>query len=274
MHNTLAQLVLLCSVKLFALGWLAFAGCSNKGARGPGAVTASASLVAVEFGSLVDVYGLRRTASGAFTALLYERDVLIGADILDERDGGTRNRRDNEIRYDFLSANPDNLQPRLLITREIGTQEFDSAFAALDDRVRRVTPGLFGQNTTQQPFSVVPRNGALRLSFSRDLGIDNSLFYTLENEQIIGVKNAEAVQLLRIVGDPNDGDHRGDFEVLPTRLVAKGAHLIVDPVLLGTEGVRLQARNQPGGLPESADQIGANIRLAIAKCKCCWLFSL
>jgi hypothetical protein len=78
------------------------------------------------------------------------RDVLIGADIVDERDGVTRNRRDHEILYDLLPANPDNLQPRLLITRELSSPEFASAFAALDDCVRRLTPGRFGQNTAQR----------------------------------------------------------------------------------------------------------------------------
>src|SRR5690606_33581916 len=147
---------------------LALSGCPSKGPNDPAprAGDGSSAHVAVEFGSLVDVYGLRKTESGAFTAALYERDVLIGSDIVDERDGVNRNRRDNEILYDFLSANPDNLQPRLLITREIGSPEFERAFDALDDRVRRVAPGRFGQNTTQAPFSVVPRNAALRLTFS------------------------------------------------------------------------------------------------------------
>jgi len=220
--------------------------------------------LSVESGALVDVYGLRRTASGAFTASLYRRDVLIGSDIVDERDGDNRNKKDNEILYDFLSANPDNLQPRLLITREVESPEFGAAFDALDDRVRRLTPGRFGQNTATTPFSVVPRNGALRLSFSRDLGIDDSFFYALDGGQIVGVKNPEAVQLLRIVRDPNDTDPTGDFEVIPSRLIVQGSQIIIDPVLLGSEGVRLQSTNQAGGLPESPDQVGANIRLAIA----------
>lgn len=262
----------------FALSWracgalvaaaitsLTFSGCAKSGGSASGVGAGSASLLTVESGALVDVYGLRRTGSGAFTATLYERDVLIGSDIVDERDGANRNKKDSEILYDFLSANPDNLQPRLLITRDIESAEFRAGFDALDDRVRRVTPGRFGQNTGTTPFSVVPRNGALRLTFSRDLGIDNSFFYTLDEfNQIAGVKNSEAVQLLRIVRDPNDEDPTGDFEVVPSRLVAKGNQIIVDPVLLGTEGVRLQSQNQAGGLPASPDQIGANIRLAVA----------
>lgn len=252
------------AVLVAAIASLTFAACSNKSGSVAGVGAGSASLLTLETGALVDVYGLRRTASGAFTSALFERDVLIGADIVDERDGATRTKRDNEILYDFLSANPDNLHPRLLITREIGSAEFHAAFDALDDRVRRVTPGRFGQNTGTAPFSVVARNGALRLTFSRDLGIDDSFFYTMENGDIVGVKNPEAVQLLRIVRDPNDSDPTGDFEVIPSRLVAKGSQIIVDPVLLGTEGVRLQYTNQAGGLPESPDQIGANVRLAIA----------
>lgn len=248
-----------------AITSLTLLGCSNSGGgTAAGAGSGNASLVSVESGSLVDVYGLRRTTSGSFTASLYQRDVLIGSDIVDERDGASRNKKDNEILYDFLSANPDNLQPRLLITREIDSPEFSAAFDALDDRVRRVTPGRFGQNTNVAPFSVVPRNGALRLNFSRNLGIDESFFYTLDNGQIVGVKNPEAVQLLRIVRDPNDADPTGDFEVIPARLVARGSQIIVDPVLLGSEGVRLQTANQAGGLPESPDQVGGNIRLAVA----------
>ncbi len=241
------------------------AGCGGGGGNAPGlGAGGTTAVLAVEYGSLVDVYGFRRTAAGGFGTALVAQDVLIGADIVDERDGANRNKRDNEILYDFLAANPDNLQPRLLITREIGTPEFERAFDALDDRVRRVGPGRFGQDTTQSPFTVVPRNGAIRVTFTRDLGIDTSFFYEMQNGQIVGVKNSEAIQVLRIVGDPNDANTTGDFEVIPARFVPRGAQLIIDPVLLGSEGVRLQVRNQAGGLPEAADQVGANIRLAFA----------
>ena len=241
------------------------AGCGNGGGQAPGAAAGGSNAVlALEYGSLVDVYGLRATASGGFTTVLHQQDVLIGADIVDERDGANRSKRDNEILYDFLAANPDNLQPRLLITREIGSTEFASAFDALDDRVRRVTPGRFGQDTTQTPFTVMPRNGAMRITFARDLGIDDSFFYVKQDGAIVGVKNTEAVQVLRIVGDPNDENPTGDFEVLAARFVPRGSSLVIDPVLLGSEGVRLQVRNQAAGLPESADQVGANIRIALA----------
>ena len=44
---------------------------------------------------------------------------------------GLSGRRDDEILYDFLSANPDTLQPRLLITRQVDSEEFAEAFGAL-----------------------------------------------------------------------------------------------------------------------------------------------
>ena len=250
---------------LALVGLIAMTGCngSGGGASGVGG-GGSPSLLSVEYGALVDVYGFRTAPGGGFTSSLFQRDVLIGADIVDERDGASRNKRDNEILYDFISANPDNLQPRLLITREIGTGEFEKAFDALDDRVRRITPGQFGQDTTQTPFTVVPRNGAIRLNFSADLGVDSSFFYTSDANGITGIKNSEAVQVLRIVGDPNDTNPVGDFEVIPSRVVPRGSQLIIDPVLLGSEGVRLQVRNQAGGLPESSNQFGANIRIAVA----------
>ena len=44
----------------------------------------------------------------------------------------------------------------------------------------------------------------------------------------------------------------------------RGNQLIIDPVLLGSEGLQYQTPNNAGGLPEAPDQVGANIRLALA----------
>ncbi|MGA0869560.1 MAG: hypothetical protein ACO3UM_11575, partial [Planctomycetota bacterium] len=134
---------------------------------------------------------------------------------------------------------------------------------------KEVTAARFGDDVTQRPFSVVPRNVALQLNFSQSLGITDDFFYVVErgaagDEQVVGVRNTEAIQLLEIVGDPNDGDPRGDFRVIPTRFVVRGDKLIVDPVLLGSEGATLQVRNSASGMPESPDQVGANIRIALA----------
>ncbi len=241
------------------------AACSGGGGSSGGtAGSAGAQLLSIEFGRLADVYGLRKEG-GQTTVALHQRDVLIGPDIQDQRSANSE-QRDEEILYDFVNSDPDTLQSRLLITREIGSAEFAAAFDALDDKARRVLPARFGQDTTTQPFSVLPRNAAIRLSFTRPLGITEDFFVVRDplTGAVIGVKNSEAVQLLNIVGDPNDGLHAGDFQVVPCRLVPHGATLILDPVLLGSEGQRYQTRNNASGLPEAPDQVGANIRIAIA----------
>jgi hypothetical protein len=223
----------------------------------------NARLLAVHYGRLADVFGLRR--DGAVTSIeLYRKDVLIGPDVRDERDA-TSNRRDEEITYDFLGADPESLQLRLLITRELGSSGFEEAFADLERHQRQVAPALFGGDTTRTPFSVVPRNAALRLTFSQPLGIDDDFFVTRDAQGFVtGVRNTEAIQLLEIVGDPRDPHPTGDFRAIPARITVRGHQVIVDPVLLGSEGTRYQTRNNAAGLPEAPDQIGANIRLAVA----------
>ncbi|MBK8976499.1 MAG: hypothetical protein IPM29_11330 [Planctomycetes bacterium] len=251
-----------------ALGaaFLALLGaCSGGGgpAAGGNPNLGETQLAAVRYGRLVDVYGLRETTQGRVVDLVQE-DVLIGPDIEDERPPNST-KTDDEILYDFIGTNPDNLQGRLLITRVIGSPAFQSAYADLERGVKLVTAGVFGQDTSLQPFTVVPRNAAFELEFTRDLGVDLSFFLEFDaNGAVAGVKNTEAVQLLQIVGDPNDPNPIGDFVVIPSRVVPRGNRLIIDPVLLGSEGARYQVRNNASGMPGSPDQSGANIRIAVA----------
>ncbi|MBK8096475.1 MAG: hypothetical protein IPK26_05165 [Planctomycetes bacterium] len=239
---------------------LAACGGSGGSTTTPVGTTAHPELLAVEFGRLVDVYGLRQTDQG-LQFDLFQRDVMIGSDIQDERDTG-ENKADSEILYDFLSADPDSLQPRLFIPRAFGSREFQDAFDALDDELRTVTAMAFGQAGPGRPYSVVPRNAAIRLRFSARLGIDDGFFYTRgTGGNITGLRNSEAVQLLQIAGDPTQA---GAFEPLAARVVVRDTAVILDPVLLGTEGLQLQTRNNASGLPEAPDQVGANIRVAIA----------
>lgn len=248
------------AVSVLLAAVLGACGGSGGGASGVGP-RGDADLVAVHYGRLADVYGLRER-DGVVTVELHRRDVLVGLDIRDERKGGDA-LGDDEILYDFLSPDPDTLQLRLLITRRIGSEAFRAAFDALDAHVRRVQPLRFGQKG--RTFTAVPRNAALRLTFSRDLGIDDSFFVEKDSSgAVTAVKNTEAVQLLQIVGDPTDGKPDGDFRVIPTRVHVDGNRMIVDPVLLGSEGLRHQVRNNAAGMPEAPDQKGANIRLALA----------
>lgn len=243
---------------------VAFAACSGSG----GGLTGDASpgdtvqpeLVGVEYGRLVDVYGLQVTPEGAAIAL-FQRDVIVAGNIQDQRPTES-NLGDPEILYDFIAADPDTLQPRLFIPRDVLSAEFADAFDALDDELRSVSPMLFGEGGIGIPYSVVPRNAGMRLRFSAPLGIDDSFFVERgPGGQVIALRNTEAVQLLRIVDDPNGPN---GFVPMPVRIIVGDRDLILDPVLLGTEGLQYQTSNNASGLPESPDQIGANIRIAVA----------
>src|SRR5690606_181752 len=125
--------------------------------------TVQPELSRVEYGRLVDVYGLRVTPQGAEIDI-FQRDVVIGGNIQDQRPTES-NLSDSEITYDFLAADPDTLQPRLFIPRDFTGEEFRTAFDALDDELRAVSPMLFGTGGPGVPYSVVPRNAAVRLTF-------------------------------------------------------------------------------------------------------------
>lgn len=238
------------------LGGCSGGGGSTSSAGTPGGI----EMAKVEFGRLFDVYGL--DPSGAIA--LFQKDVLVGSDI---RDGRPTNSSlpDAQVSYDILSSDPDTLQPRVLIPRPLGSQEFKEKFEALDDKVREVTPAQFAKTPPTQPYSVVPRNAGIRLTFTGNVGVTDGFFVERdETGKIVGQINTEAVQVLEIVGDPTDETAAGDFRVIPTRVVPRANQLILDPVLLGSEGLQYQSRNNAAGLPESPNQIGANIRIAVA----------
>ncbi len=246
---------------LATLALAAAAACSGGGSTGgvtPG--SSQPELVRVEYGRLVDVYGLQLTAEGSAIAL-YRRDIVIGGNIQDQRPTDSP-LRDDEITYDFLGADPDTLQPRLFIPRDLTRDEFRIAFEALDDELREVTPMTFGQGGPGEPFSVVPRNAAIRLVFSAPLGVDDSFFVERNDQgQVTGLRNTEAVQLLKLVGDP---EAPNGFVPMTARVSVQDRALVLDPVLLGTEGLQYQTTNNAAGLPASPDQFGANIRIALA----------
>ena len=258
-HRSVLSKQLTCAALLTVL----VAGACHK-SKGAGVTpihpTVHPELLRVEYGRIVDVYGLRVTPEGS-TIELVQRDVMIGPDIQDERETD-ENKGDEEILYDFIGSDPDALQPRLFIPRDLNAAEFKAALAAVDDNLREVAPMLFGSNTPGLPFGVVPRNAALRLTFSTGLGVDDSFFVERGDDgRVIGLRNTSAVQLLRIDGDPTQP---GNMSQLPVRIAPQGHQLILDPVLLGSEGLQYQTRNRASGMPESPDQTGANIRIALA----------
>ncbi|MFK7742942.1 MAG: hypothetical protein AB8H80_21700 [Planctomycetota bacterium] len=234
-------------------------GGGGVGSSTPGA-TVQPELLSVEYGRLVDVYGLRMTPAGAVQDL-FLKDVVIGGNIRDQRPTSST-LSDSEILYDFFGADPDTLQPRLFIPRDLESQAFADAFEALDDELRTVSPMRFGQNGPGTPFSVVPRNAGIRLTFSAALGIDDSFFVERNAAgEVAALRNTEAVQLLSIVNEPEEPN---GFVPIPVRLVVRERSIVLDPVLLGTEGLQYQTSNNAAGLPPSPDQIGSNIRVAVA----------
>ena len=256
-------LIAMVGVSLLTVFGLGQSGCSAGGGASDVSGAGGVFLASVHQGKLIDVYGLR-THGGAKRSELFRKDVLISVEIQDERSGGST-KSDEQILYDFVSPDPDTLQPHLLITREIDSPQFNAAFEALDDLAPLVSPSQFGADTSNAPYPVVARNAALRLTFSGDLGITDDFFYARDTDgQIATYKNREAVQLLQIVGDPNDDKLDHDFSRIDVRLVVRGNTIIVDPVLSGAEGLIYGSQNNASGLPTSPNQQQANIRLAVA----------
>ncbi len=238
-------------------------GGGGGGAAGAKASAGGIELVEIASGRLADVYGLVQLSNGKTVLRLFQKDVLVGPDIQDQRDANS-DVLDRDITYDFDGFDPDTLQPKLVITRVIGSPQFESAFAALDKNVIRLTPGVYGQDIRKQPYSVAPRNGGIRLRFNKDLGLSEDFFLAKDNAgRVIGIKNPEAFQLLEILGDPTDSNPTGDFRLIPTRIAYKGSEVVLDPVLLGSEGTLLNVPNNASGLPESTNPNGANIRIAM-----------
>ncbi len=212
-------------------------------------------LLQVHWGRLADVYGLR-TVGNLQVPELVQTDVLLGWNIQDQRQAND-GKADFRTLYDFFGSNPDTLQPRLLIPRDLSSAEFATAFAALDDQVRFVSADDGGSGF----YPVVPRNAALRLSFSADLEVDDSFFVQRDAlGQVVGVKNTQAVQLLESTGGANNSN----FRPIAVRVMVRGNEMILDPVLLGSEGLQYSSQNSAAGLPASLNQHAPNIRLALA----------
>ncbi len=213
-------------------------------------------LLQVHWGRLADVYGLR-TVGNLQVPELVQADALLGMDIQDQRQAND-GKADAEILYDFFGSNPDTLQPRLLITRDLSSAEFAAAFAALDDQLCLVDGG-------DETCPLVPRNAALRLSFSADLQVGEDFFVQRDAQgQVVGVKNTQAVQLLEFANSANSNSATGSFRPIASRVVVRGKEMLLDPVLMGSEGLQYSSKNSAAGLPESINQFAANIRLALA----------
>lgn len=218
-------------------------------------------LARVVVGRAVDVYGFESEDSRALT--LFQRDVLVGPDIVDER--GPKDRKsDEETRFDFVGVDASTLRPRLLIPRPVRSSAFTALFRTLDERALVLDDRSYGDDDST-PFRAVPRNAAIRLDFESDLKLPEDFFVARdENGRVTGIKNPEAIQLLEIVGDPRDASNTGDFRMIPARIVQRARSILLDPVVLADEAREFGLSPNASGLPRSADSRSANMRIALA----------
>lgn len=234
---------------------LCASACHDNSSSSPAELGNGLHLTEVVAGRLVDVYGLR-VERGVKVLELYRRDVLVGPGVQDQR-SPLDHLADEQILHDFLLPDGDTLQPRLLITRELGSEEFTAAFAALDDTCPQV------RITDSANFSLVARDAALRLQFSAPLPVADSFFYERDpGGTLTGVKHIAAAQLLERV--PNPTISTPELRPVPARVSVSGNHLILDPVLHGTETHLIGRGAAQAGMPESATPDAANILISLA----------
>ena len=151
--------------------------------------------VALHFGRIVDVYGLKNHGPKQ-SIVLYRTAVLIPPDaaIASSADAG-------EEPLSYLPCNPDTLRQRILIRQPIASDSFQQALAALEQAVR---PFAAGQ--------VLPRNAALRLAFAN------------ERDAAIVRQMPGGIELL-VAGEANPR---------PIGVIAQGASLLIDTALFGS----------------------------------------
>ncbi len=231
------------------------AGCSGgSSGKSPavGVRSGRTNLIRVDFGRLVDVYSWDRKVSNQAAKdpshrkeVLYQRDVVIGQGITSD---------DNN--YLLREVDPVTGKAQLLIKwdRVLEATQFHAALTNAEQAVERVQPSKFSQNTGINPFDVVPRNAALKLTFGAILNLPDDY----------AIQNPGFVQLLEITGNPETDPPTKAFRSIPARVVIRGNAVILDPVIVGREEkAQPGLKPNPYGLPASPNSSGANIRIAI-----------
>ena len=247
-----------------ALVLAALAACdSGSKVGGVGPNSSRVELVSVEIGRVVDVYAYRRADQSQGDRRLrtnrrielVQRNVMVNANIETQPLFDAAGQVIASANYEFLPFDKLVGHEELVILwddRPGNPEEaaFKSAFAAAQSGLGSVPPAFRGQNTFTRPIPVVPRNAAIRLKFSGPLQVTEDFF----------AANPSAVQLLEFKGDPAVVEPVDAFRVLPYRVIPQGDSIILDTTILGGEATA----GQPNpGLPLSADNVTANIRIAI-----------
>lgn len=250
---------------------LAVLAACGGGKAGIDAESGRPSLVSVEIGRVVDVYAYRRATAVPTDAsaadrrerskrdlVLIERDVVINPNLTAEPLFDAAGNEVASADYEFLPYDKAVGHEELLIlwddratTLAQGEdKKFASALSAAKTGLPAIPASYRGQNTLTRPIPIVPRNAALRLTFSGPVQANSQFF----------ADNPSAIQLLEFKGDPSVVDPANAFRLLPYRAIASGNTVVLDTTIQGAEA---GLSGTTSGLPLSADNVTANIRVAI-----------
>jgi hypothetical protein len=242
---------------------LAMAACDGKTTVGElGGESGRLTLQSVSLGRLVDVYAYQRIDQGdpdrrnRFNRrfVLIAEDVVINPNLQSESLFDAAGNEVPTADYEFLPFDRDIGHEELLILWDnvvaAESANFQKALAEAQSGLIELAASYRGQNTQTRPIPIVPRNAALRVQFDGKIPVDAEFFRA----------NPSAVQLLEFKGDPQVVDPADAFRVMPYRLIPKDDYLVLDTTILGGES---EGGFSTPGLPPSADNVTANIRLAI-----------
>lgn len=246
-----------------ALAFVALTGCG--GPKRTGDLTPGQSrpeLLEVQIGRLVDIYAYQRidTNDGdrrkRFNRQLelVARNVVVNAGIESQPlfDAGGAEVASTNYEFQSFDKSVGHEQLVVLWDNRDGPEKarFDAAFAASQQGLTQLPASYRGQNTQSRPIPIVPRNAAIQLVFSSPTNATEAFF----------TANPAAVQLLEFKGDPAVVPPADAFRILPYRVIPNGNKIILDTTILGGEAA---GGFTVPGLPQSSDNVTANIRIAI-----------
>ena len=245
-----------------AIALTALWACDGSTRVGEAGQSGNLSLQSIAIGRIADVYSYRRIDPQVADRRLrvnrelelIARDVVISPNIVSESVFDAAGNEVVTANYEFLPFDKRIGHEQLVILWDdrAGPEQgnFDEAYSNAQNGLVALPDSFRGQNTQTRPIPIVPRNAAVKLTFSGELGVTEDFFTT----------NPGAVQLLEFKGDPNFVDPADAFRILPYRPVAGPNFLVLDTTILGGEA---DGGITSPGMPPSSDNVTANIRVAI-----------
>lgn len=236
--------------------------CDGRSSAGEASQGDSSTLRSVEIGRLVDVYSYRRIDPMVTDRRLrtnrelelIARDVVVNPGIETQSIFDAAGNEVITADYEFLPFDKEVGHEQLVVLWDdrAGPEQanFEAAYASAQTGLISLPDSYRGQNTATRPIPIVPRNAAIKLNFNGPIGATREFFEA----------NPSAVQLLEFQGDPNFVAPVDAFRILPYRMVVSGDALVLDTTILGGEAAG--GITSPG-MPTSADNVTANIRVAI-----------